>query len=224
MDGGRRRRAAVVEDVRRVTSHPARPRSMSPASPPTIAPIVAVPCPLRSVGSWVLPIRVEPGVVPPRQGPARSGWVASTPESRLATTTPCPCTEGPQGRGVYESDVRSLGADDSRTLGAGRGRGNRARGHEGDLVGGDACDVGPARRSPRSTAGVAVTEMPLKIQNSVAGDARPVVRGAETEAARSGGWDGRRMVAQRADGGDQAAGAPRARHRAEVSLRRAWGR
>src|SRR6185312_2264746 len=69
----------------------ATPTPVPPADPPTITPIVQVPWPLMSVGvvgCW--PFGSYQLFEPPRQDAARSGWVASTPESMFATTTPWP--------------------------------------------------------------------------------------------------------------------------------------
>src|SRR5439155_5703935 len=69
----------------------ATPTAVPPASPPTITPIVAVPCPLMSVGVvGCSPFGSYQLLLPPRHRPARSGCPASTPVSRLATTTPWP--------------------------------------------------------------------------------------------------------------------------------------
>ena len=65
-----------------------------------------------AVGSYQL-------LVPPRQRPARSGWVPSTPLSRVATTTPVPVSPSPDRWCLNRSDV---------------GLGGRGSGDQGRLV------------------------------------------------------------------------------------------
>src|SRR5215472_16020062 len=67
------------------------PTELPPASPPTITPMVQVPCPLTTVGvAGCSPFGSYQLLDPPRQRLARSGWVTSTPVSMLATTIPWP--------------------------------------------------------------------------------------------------------------------------------------
>src|SRR5689334_10926647 len=89
------------------------PTELPPASPPTITPMVQVPWPLTSVGvAGCSPFGSYQLLAPPRQRPARSGWVTSTPVSMLATTIPWPrYTRSHSAGALTRATFVSAGAD-----------------------------------------------------------------------------------------------------------------
>ena len=148
----------------------ATPIEVPPASPPTITPIVPVPCPVRSVGivvCWPYGSYQSPGV--PRNAAARSGCVASTPLSRLATTTPLPSAP----------DVHTVGAPMDWMFASGIAAGVTA------TASGRIEATSGLVASWRITRGVAATETAFAIQSGVARPARPADRAAPSVAIRS---------------------------------------
>ena len=136
----------------------ATPTDDPPADPPTMMPIVAVPWPDRSVGvaCWAYGSYHES--VPPRHVAARSGSVGSTPESRLATTIPCPVKPFAQTAGAPTSAMfGSTGAGMTPAAAVGAAMTS--------IVSGVTLSTSGRAASAAIMAGVAVTERPLNTQN-----------------------------------------------------------
>ncbi len=163
----------------------AMPIDVPPASPPTMTPIVAVPWPLRSVGvvgCW--PYGSNQEFEPPRQRAARSGWPTSTPESRLATTTPWPVYPRAHRAGALTSAMfGSVGADDAGAVAAMR-RGSRAPAGTIGISSGVTLATSARAAIAAITAGVAVIDRPLKTQNGVTRATWPSARWTRRTATR----------------------------------------
>jgi hypothetical protein len=141
--------------------------------------MVQVPWPLTSVGVvGCSPFGSYQLLVPPRQRPARSGWVTSTPVSMFATTIPWPRYPRSHSAGALtRAAFVSAGAD---VAVAGVGGAGTAR------LGRISRTSWRAASSP-ITAGVAVTAMALTIHNGSMSETRPCAR-RSLSSPRSARW------------------------------------
>jgi hypothetical protein len=144
----------------------ATPTELPPALPPTMTPIVCVPCPLMSVGVvGCCPLGSYQLLVPPLHLAARSGWVASTPVSMFATTTPWPRNPRSHSAGAFTSetlgstvDVAAAATSDVGAWTVNSGRTSR---------------TSVRLASSRTTAGVVRTATSLAIHSGTIRVARP---------------------------------------------------